>query len=36
LLLHLIFLNAPQLERQGTDVQTKIEELQLIRVIDRE
>ena len=36
MLLHLIFLNAPQLERQGTDLQTKIEELQLIRVIDRE
>jgi hypothetical protein len=31
LLLHLIFLNAPQLERQGIDLQKKIEELQLIK-----
>jgi hypothetical protein len=31
LLWHLIFLNAPQLERQDTDLQTKIEELQLVK-----
>ena len=27
---YLTFLNVPQLERQGADLQTKIEELQLI------
>jgi peptidoglycan hydrolase CwlO-like protein len=33
---YLTFLNVPQLERQGTDLQTKIEELQIINQSLRE
>ncbi|MGH9980022.1 MAG: hypothetical protein ACRD6U_00540 [Nitrososphaeraceae archaeon] len=33
---YLIFLNVPHLERQGADLQTKIEELQDINVVLRE
>jgi len=36
LIQHITFLNVPQLERQGANLQTKVEELQIINQSVRE